>query len=141
MDKPTLGGSCPCGAVTVEVTLTSDPSSYTPRACDCDYCRKHDAAYISDPNGSAVVTVSANSALKFEQQGDKLAEFLVCAACGQLVGVRRQERGVINIRVLSDAESFASQMPASPKQLGAEQKIARWSKVWFAEFVVVMNDR
>lgn len=134
-----LKGNCQCGAVTVEVNLTAAPGSYTPRACDCDYCRKHDAAYISDPDGSVVIRTSHISNLRFEQQGDNLAEFLVCAACDQLLGVRWKDRGAINVNILADVDSFGSAVSVSPKKLSAEQKVARWGEVWFSNFSSVAD--
>lgn len=140
MAEHTLTGGCRCGKVTLEVHLTSEPKGYNPRACDCDFCREHDAAYVSDPNGSVVVQVDAMSSLKFVRQGSELAEFILCKACDQLVGVRWQQRGSVNTRVLAERASFGKEVLASPKHLSAEQKTARWGELWFPEFEIVMTD-
>jgi hypothetical protein len=124
----------------VEVNLTSALESYNPRACDCHFCRKNDAAYISDPNGRVVIRTNALSHLKFTQQGDELAEFLFCATCDQLLGVRWHQYGSVNARILFDHSSFGPQILASPKQLSADEKVVRWTELWFPEFVVAVTN-
>lgn len=47
-----LSGQCHCQAIQLELQLPQPPASYQPRACDCDFCRKHAAAYVSDPDGA-----------------------------------------------------------------------------------------
>ena len=41
-----LSGACHCGALRLQLTLPGDPADYAPRACDCDFCRKHGAAFF-----------------------------------------------------------------------------------------------
>ncbi len=45
----TVLGGCDCGNLSVELELSEPSNSYRPRACDCSFCRKHVAAYVSDP--------------------------------------------------------------------------------------------
>lgn len=140
MANYTLTGGCRCGKVALEVNLALEPKRYNPRACDCNFCREHDAAYVSDPNGSVVIRTDTMSNLKFAQQGDELAEFLFCVACNQLLGVRWQQYGSVNARALFDKASFGNEISASPKQLSAEEKVERWRELWFPEFVVAATN-
>jgi hypothetical protein len=140
MASHTLTGSCRCGMIALEVSLASDPGTYNPRSCDCDFCRGHEAAYISDPKGSVVIRTGA-SKLRILRQGDELAEFLCCEDCEQLVGVRWRRFGCVNARVIRDATSFAAEVSASPKMLRAAEKVSRWEKLWFPEFVVTANEQ
>lgn len=140
MANYTLTGGCRCGKVALEVNLALEPKRYNPRACDCNFCRKHEATYISDPNGSVVVRTEAMSNLKFAQQGNKLAEFIFCADCEQLLGVRWHQHGSVNARVLFDKASFGKEISVSPKHLSAEQKVSRWEELWFPEFVVATTN-
>lgn len=140
MANHALTGGCRCGKVSLEVNLTSEPKRYNPRACDCSFCREHDAAYVSDPNGSVVVQTGAMSNLEFVRQGNKLAEFIFCAVCKQLLGVRWHQRGSVNARGLFDKASFGKEISASPKHLSAKQKTTRWGELWFPEFVVVTTN-
>ena len=137
MASHTLIGGCCCGKVTLQLNLASEPERYNPRVCDCDFCCRYDAAYISDPNGNVVVRTEAMSNLNFSQQGTKLAEFLFCASCEQLLGVRWNQCGSVNAQVLVDKELFGKNIPISPKMLSAEQKVDRWEELWFPEFVVI----
>src|SRR5450756_2542718 len=47
-----VSGGCHCGNITVDLELTAEPETYHPRVCDCDFCRKHGAASLSDTKGS-----------------------------------------------------------------------------------------
>lgn len=140
MANHALTGGCRCGNVTLEVHLSSEPERYNPRACDCNFCREHDAVYVSDPNGSVVVRVEAMSNLKFVQQGHGFAEFIFCAVCEQLIGVRWHQRGSVNTRAFSGKTRFGKEIPASPKHLSAEEKVTRWGELWFPEFVLVTTN-
>lgn len=124
----------------LEVNLTSEPRRYNPRACDCSFCREYDAAYVSDAKGSVVIRTEIMSNIKFVQQGNKLAKFLFCATCEQLLGVGWRQYGSVNARVLFDKASFGKEMAASPKQLNTEQKIGRWEELWFPEFVIATTN-
>src|SRR5437762_851279 len=66
-----LKGGCHCGNISIEMTLTQTAASYIPRACDCDFCRKHSAAYVSDPKGSLSIKVKDNDALGAYRQGEQ----------------------------------------------------------------------
>ncbi len=140
MNNQPLTGGCHCGAVTVEVYLPSEAETYHPRACDCNFCRKHDAAYLSDPDGAVAIQTDHRSGLNIMQQGDNLAEFLCCGTCGQLIGVRWHQYGSINARVITDGTAFGEEITASPKKLSAEEKTSRWEALWFSEFVVKAVD-
>ena len=116
--------------------------TYVPRACDCDFCTKHGAAYISDAKGSLVVRIKAESETRRYTQGSGQAEFLLCRNCGVLVGVfyRREGRlyGTVNAKVL-EAE-FAAPRPASPKQLSDEDKVQRWQELWFPGVRIIAQE-
>lgn len=77
-----LNGSCHCGNVTIELSLTGAPEHYAPRACDCDLCTKHGASYLSDPNGLLIISVAEQDHLQTYRQGSKIADMLICRTCG-----------------------------------------------------------
>ncbi len=141
MSNHSITGGCRCGKVTLEVNLASELGTYNPRACNCSFCRKHDAAYISDSNGSVVIRTDTISNLEITRQGDELAEFLFCRACGQLLGARWQEvggqYGCVNAQALLDRKLFGEQLSVTPKKLSAEQKTARWKELWFPAFKII----
>lgn len=130
-----VNGGCHCGNILADVELTSAPDICHPRACDCDFCRKHAAAYISDPNGSLTLRIHDSRERATYRQGNGLAEFILCRKCGVLVAVllRADGRihGAVNVRALEGAETFAAERSVSPKSLSGAEKLQRWQDVWF----------
>ena len=87
MNKYQYVGSCHCRNITFEMELTTQLDLYSPRACDCNFCIKQSAAYISDKNGSLAISIKQASKLNRYKQGDRIADFLICKVCGILIGV------------------------------------------------------
>ena len=130
-----IAGGCHCGNLVLELVLAEPLETYTPRACDCDFCTAHGAAYISDPRGSLVVKINDRGELGAYRQGSGAAEFLVCRTCGVLVAASYVEGGRRYASVNSKAvrAAFAAATPVSPKTLAADAKIERWTRLWFAD--------
>jgi hypothetical protein len=127
-------GGCHCGNVRVSLELPRPTAEYSPRACDCDFCRKHAAAYISDAKGALSIAITDERELARYRQGSETAEFLVCRRCGVLVAVTHDGHATVNARVVDAA--FAAEQAVSPKQLSAEDKVKRWQQVWFADVTI-----
>lgn len=143
MHAHALRGSCHCGAIRVELELPRAPAAYAPRACDCSFCRKHAAAYVSDSAGRLHIELRDPAALGRYRQGNALAEFLFCKTCGVLVGVAYAEGAglyaTVNERVIDDDPGFADATPVSPQTLGADDKVARWKAAWFRNVTLAGN--
>jgi hypothetical protein len=110
-------------------------AEFTPRACDCDFCTRHRAAWISDPKGALTLRVLKADVLQRYRQGSGQAEFLICRDCGVLVAVASQDThgnllGAVNRNAFDHREAFPAEAIVSPQRLSAEQKLARWSEVW-----------
>lgn len=133
-------GGCHCGNVRLDIELTREPGSYHPRACDCDFCSKHGAAYLSDPQGALTIRVRDAPNTAYYRQGSSLAECLICKNCGVLVGVvyRNEGRvyGAVNVKAVEARSSFAAEQPVSPKVLPGAEKIARWRSIWFSNVTI-----
>lgn len=131
--RRTLRGGCHCGAVRIALATTLEPATTAPRACDCSFCRMHGAGWISDPAGQLEV-VAPDGALREYRQGSGIARFLLCTQCGVLVaavfGHEGRTYGVANAASLDGRDAFAPPVPASPQQLGRDEKIARWLRLW-----------
>jgi hypothetical protein len=132
-----LNGKCYCGNIHLTVTLSRDPSAVNPRACDCDFCQKHGAAYVSDPRGSLDIRIEDERAVSRFQQGSEIAEMLLCRRCGVLVAAlyRDGDRlfGTLNVKALDRRADFGANAPVSPKLLAAEEKTKRWRALWFPD--------
>jgi len=133
-------GGCYCGNIRVELQLSNNPERYQPRACDCDFCRKHGAAYVSDAHGTLRIGIGDPQLSAGYRQGNELAEMLLCTRCGVLVGaLYRSDEGVygtVNVKVIEGAPGFGAEQAVSPKQLSGDEKVTRWRKLWFPDVSV-----
>jgi hypothetical protein len=132
-----LGGGCHCGNIAVEVELPRAPATYHPRACDCEFCRKHGAAYVSDPQGALRILIRDQRHAGRYTQGSGMAELLLCRNCGVLAGALYAEHGrlyaTVNARILDPAAGqFAAEQPVSPQTLADREKVQRWKDIWFS---------
>lgn len=132
-----LSGGCHCGNIQMELELTRAPETYNPRACDCDFCTKHSAAYLSDPQGSLAIRIKDGSRTTKYCQGSGQAEFLICTNCGVLVGVTCNTKGRVygaaNAKAIEGGKRFGPEQPVSPKTLSGSEKMSRWQDVWFPD--------
>lgn len=135
-----LSGGCHCGILRVELELSRPPETYRPRACDCDFCSKHAAAWISDREGRVRIRSENKAGAVTYRQGSGQAELLLCNNCGVVVAAlyRRGQRlyGAVNARALGGGAGFGSEQPVSPKTLSAGQKAERWQDLWFSDVAI-----
>ena len=132
----TLDGACHCGNVRLQFCTAVPIPDLTPRACDCSFCRKHGAAWISDPAGSLRIHATKQS-LRSYTQGSNTARFLLCEACGVLVAVVTGESdellGAVNAGCLEGEIAFNAPVTVSPQRLDRDAKVARWGEVWIRD--------
>ncbi len=131
---------CYCGNISADVVLSKPISSFTPRACDCDFCTKHGAAYISDPGGKLVIRINNSDQVTSYRQGSGIADFLICKMCGVLVGVTYSYEGIsigsLNSRTLENRNDLNPPQAVSPKSLSDPEKIGRWEQAWFQNVII-----
>lgn len=136
-------GSCHCKNITLEMELSYELNSYSPRACDCNFCLKHGASYISDNGGKLTIYIEQEDKLIKYRHGDKIADFLLCQICGVLTGVCHENRtglyATINSRILRKNVELKEVTFVSPKKLSCSEKIKRWQDVWFSNVVYVLK--
>ena len=136
--------SCSCGNIVAKVELSEPISNYTPRACDCDFCIKHGAAYISDPNGELVIKVRSPNEVARNKHGSGIADFLTCKLCGVFVAVtyslEGQLLGSLNSKTLENMDDLSEPQNVSPKLLPDTDKIGRWEEIWFQNVTIKNSD-
>jgi hypothetical protein len=136
-------GGCHCGQLRAVFSTGLKPESIVPRCCDCSFCQKHGAVYVSDPAGHLSVIVHNPDALRRYRQGSNTAEFLVCDRCGVLVAVVFEHNariyGAVNARSQEGPVGFGSAVPVSPQFLTAGEKTARWSQLWVPDVELLMS--
>lgn len=125
------------------MTATWSPHAIAPRACDCDFCQRHGAAWVSDPRGALQIRAGDAALLRY-RQGSGQAEFLLCGHCGVLVAVVARDAdgrliGAANRNAFDTRDMFASSVPASPQQLAAAAKLDRWTQLWTPATVQAME--
>jgi hypothetical protein len=137
-----MQGNCYCGNITITANLTAPPESYEPRACDCDFCMKHGAAWLTDAQGTLEISVKDKSRVTKFRQGSESADFLSCAKCSVLVAVVYNENdvnyGAINSRAVNGVQQFLPSKTVSPKKLIAQDKISRWKEIWFKNVRMIL---
>ena len=140
MDALCVSGGCYCGNVSLDVTLSREPATYNPRACDCDFCQKHGASYVSDPLGSLCIRIEDEREVSRYRQGSGTAELLLCRKCGVMVAAVYRDAdevfGTVNVRALDSRADFGAEVAVSPKVLSAQEKVTRWRGIWFGNVSV-----
>jgi hypothetical protein len=123
-------GQCHCGAIRIELE-TARPLA--PRACQCLFCRRHDARSVSDPSGGATLTFAVEPIRYRFASGT--ADYVLCARCGVYVGAmtRDGERGLVtlNLNNFDDPHPDLKAVPVCYDGEGAERRAesrrARWT--------------
>jgi hypothetical protein len=126
-------GSCKCKQWKIRVSIAEPLSGLNPRVCDCDYCRSHPSAVISDPR-MTIELIGASGNLVVNRNGDRLASFYHCTGCGELLAVGCEidgrQRGAVNGLLLDQKDSLGDSVPIQPRLLSREEKLSRWGKLW-----------
>ncbi len=139
-DLKLMQGSCHCGRLALRFSSTMPPEKFSPRACDCSFCQKHGASFISDPNGGLVIDVNDGNALGEYRFGHGLAKFVFCRHCGVFVAVLFETEGrtfgSVNSRCIAGGAGFGAPQIVSPQKLNPGEKKERWTKVMIPDVVV-----
>lgn len=134
-----LHGKCHCGNISFTLRTNKFENEFIPRICQCTLCRKHDASYISDPDG--VLDISFNSAITNKYRfGHSTSDFIICKECGVLTmalcDFNQGTRAVINIKSMNDYK-FAESIQTVFDEESVESRLERRSKTWIGTVNVV----
>src|SRR5579864_4525098 len=95
---------CHCGALAARYETALPVERWSVRACQCSFCRAHDALSVSDPAGRLEFRAAQPERLQRYRFGSGITEFLICRACGVYIGARLAREhgdfGIINARAL-----------------------------------------
>lgn len=120
-------GSCHCGAIGVALETPRPPDEQSLGACQCAFCRKHNARAFSDPASRVTLTAHAPEHLQRYSFGLNTSEQILCRRCGVYVAMTMADEGVVwsvlNIDTLDDRALFIR--PATPRDFSAEDRAAR----------------
>lgn len=109
-------GNCHCGAIGFRYTTGLMPREWSIRACQCRFCRMHDALSTSDPNGELRFLCNDLDALQRYRFALKTADFLLCRNCGIYIGavieIGGNRYGIINTHALQNAPDDIAEVGA-----------------------------
>jgi len=122
-------GSCHCGNLEIDYTSPTAAADTAVRACQCTFCRKHDARSVSASTGSLVITARDEGLLERYRFGLEVTDYLVCRKCGVYVSAYMQRGdeayGNVMVNVLDQREDFPQ--PA-PLVLDGEDADGKWRR-------------
>lgn len=125
-------GGCDCGTVSVTFVSPIKIADMTPRACDCNYCKPRNLAYLSHPKGT--LRIETREPLHRKKQGSEQANFLTCFFCEEIIAVTYEYDdkciGALNAHMLYEYDELPASAVTSPKLLPAKEKVRRWQTVW-----------
>ena len=122
-------GRCHCGAIRFAFE-TEQPLA--PRACQCSFCRKHNARTVSDPAGSATLTLGSET-LRY-RFGEGVSDTLLCGRCGVYVGAVCEIGGrlfvTLNLNAFDDPRWDLAPAPVSYDGEARDARIERRAERW-----------
>ncbi|HEV8324819.1 MAG TPA: GNAT family N-acetyltransferase [Myxococcota bacterium] len=121
-----LRGRCRCGNVEVRLRTARPPETLPLRACQCSFCREHDARTVTDPAGTAWIGIADAAAVQRHRFALATADFLLCKRCGAYAGAVADD-GAGGTRATLNAALFvpALEQAAEPVDYDGESAAAR----------------
>lgn len=128
-------GQCHCGTIRVELQTDKHPADQALGACQCSFCRKHNARTVSDPGAQVTLTAGDPRHLQRYAFGLRTSEQIVCRQCGVYVAMTLTDTdrvwSVLNVDTLDDRALFTRQPePRDYSTEDRESRIARRKAKW-----------
>ena len=128
-DVASLTGSCHCGAIG---TRFETEKPLAPRACQCSFCRRHDARSVSAPDGAATLALTVEP-IRY-RFGAQTADYLICPRCGIYVGAMAELEDrlfvTLNLNAFDNPRLELEAEPVSYDGESPETKAARRRQRW-----------
>lgn len=127
-------GKCHCGEFKASFETQKSPAVLGVRTCQCDFCRRHGAINISDPDGEVVIDAKESDLMRY-RFAMRTADFLICRSCGVYIAAVTGEgdaiRTTLNVAGLRISEFL--RIAEQPMEYGAENaddRVARRAAKW-----------
>lgn len=135
MAETVYEGGCHCGAIGYRYTTAAAPPEWSIRACQCAFCRAHDALSTSDPAGTLAFIAGDASLLQRYRFALRTADFLLCRNCGVYIGAEIDtpsgRYGIINTQTLQPVpEDIADVAPISYDNEDTGGRVSRREQRW-----------
>lgn len=141
----TYKGGCHCGNLRVAFATALSPAEMEPRACQCDFCRKHATGAVSDPAGTLTFILRVPDEVHRYRFGLGITEFVICRNCGVYVGAHMPDGdaayGNVMAHVLDDHAVFTK--PTVPVIRSGEDEDGRRARrrtAWTPSTLVTMSE-
>lgn len=128
-------GQCYCGAIGFTYSTALAPPDWSIRACQCRFCRAHDALSTSDTAGRLEFAARDPQHLQRYRFAMKTADFLLCRNCGVYIGAvittPDGRWGIVNTHALDPVpDDIADVQPISYDSEDSSGRIARREERW-----------
>ena len=128
-------GACFCGSIGYDLQSDIAPSDWSIRACQCAFCRAHDALSTSDPSGELHFQCTRPENLQRYRFAMRTADFLLCRECGVYIGAVIETEdgcyGIINTHSLrASPPDIATAMPISYSSEDLQGRVNRRATRW-----------
>lgn len=130
-----IRGSCHCGNIAYEFDWAPAPQTVVGRACSCGFCRRHGAAWTSNPDAALRLRIAEPGQVARHAFATGTADFLVCRRCGiapvVLSRIEDRDYAVVNVRTIdADAGVRVEIVPMSLPDEDAATRLARRRRNW-----------
>jgi len=131
-------GRCHCGAIGFTYRTALPGERWSIRACQCTFCRLHDALSTSDPQGGLAFSIREPGLLQHYRFAGRTADFLLCRRCGVYVGAQMlagdRTLGIVNVHALLEPPSglppaVAMSYDGESASERQERRMQRWTPV------------
>lgn len=141
MSQQSYEGRCHCGAIGFTYRTALPGERWSIRACQCTFCRLHDALSTSDPQGTLDFAIREPGLLQRYRFGGRTADFLLCRRCGGYVGAQMiadgRTFGIVNLHALREPPAglplaVAMSYDGEAARERQERRVRRWTPVGLA---------
>ena len=134
-----ISGRCHCGNIDYTFLSPLLKTELPIRTCDCSFCVKQGACYISHPKGRLQVQIKDRSQVKAYRFGTESADAMVCSICGVYPFITTELDGqtyaVLNANSINGLHIDHAAIPPALQleNLSVEERIERWKKGWIGQ--------
>lgn len=143
---PLFTGQCHCGNLRIEMEWPAGGGKIPARACGCDFCTRHGAAWTSHPAASLRIEIDDSGFARRYRFGTGTADFHLCGVCGVPVAATSDIGGrlyaVANVNVLGNIDT--SQLDRSSSNFDGETtetRLARRRERWIGEVQITVSHK
>jgi hypothetical protein len=137
-DLVRIDGGCHCGNIRFAFFRPPWEGTLPARACGCSFCRKHNGAYTSHPQGRIEITIADPDRLERYRFGTRTADFLICRSCGVVPIVTSEIDGhlyaVVSVHAFEGIDPGTIEVgPVDFDGEGTGDRLQRRTQSWIGE--------